>query len=77
MKRDAAEIAGLSRLIDAALELPVEQRAGWIEQLPPEHDNFKPALRKLLALPPAGNGTYTLSDVSSQVQAAMADAASL
>ena len=75
MKRDSAEIAELSRLIDAALELPPEQRPTWIEQLPSEHDTLKPALRKLLAMPPAGNNTYTLSDVSQQVQVAMQGAA--
>jgi serine/threonine-protein kinase len=71
LKRDAAEIAELSRLIDAALELPAEARATWIEQLPQTHDTLKPALRKLLAMPPAGNDTYTLSDVSRQVQSAL------
>ena len=75
VKRDAAEIAELSRLIDAALELPAEQRPTWIEQLPSEHDTLKPALRKLLAMPPAGNNTYTLSDVSQQVHVAMQGAA--
>jgi serine/threonine-protein kinase len=75
LKRDAAEIAELSRLIDAALELPPEQRSTWIEQLPSAHDTLKPALRKLLAMPPAGNNTYTLSDVSQQVHVAMQGAA--
>ena len=75
MKRNAAEIAELSRLLDAALELPPEQRDTWIEQLPATQDTLKPALRKLLAMPPAGNNTYTLSDVSQQVQAAMQGAA--
>jgi serine/threonine-protein kinase len=75
VKRDAAEIAELARLIDAALELPPEQRHTWIEQLPSAHDTLKPALRKLLAMPPAGNNTYTLSDVSQQVQVAMQGAA--
>jgi serine/threonine protein kinase len=74
LKRSVAEIAGLAKLLDAALELPPEQRSTWIEQLPSTEESFKPALRKLLALPPAGNDTYTLSDVSSQVQAAMAGA---
>jgi eukaryotic-like serine/threonine-protein kinase len=75
LKRGAAEIAELSRLIDAALELPPEQRPTWIEQLPAEHDTLKPALRKLLAMPAAGNSTYTLSDVSQQVHVAMQGAA--
>ena len=77
MKRDAAGIAELSRLIDAALELPQEARSAWIEQLPSAHDALKPALRKLLAPQAAGDGTYTLSDVSRQVQVAMSDAVSV
>jgi serine/threonine-protein kinase len=76
VKRGAAEIAELSRLIDVALELPPENRSTWIEQLAPAHDTLKPTLRKLLAVQPAGNNTYTLSDVSRQVHAAMQGAAS-
>lgn len=75
MKRGAAELAELSRLIDVALELPADQRSTWIEQLPADQDTLKPALRKLLAMPPAGNHTYTLSDVSHQVQVALQGAA--
>jgi serine/threonine-protein kinase len=71
VKRDSADIAALSRLIDVALDLPPEQRTTWIEQLPSDHDTFKPALRKLLATPPAGNDTFTLSEVSQQVQRAL------
>jgi serine/threonine-protein kinase len=76
VKRDAAEIAELSRLIDTALELPPEERPAWIEQLAPEHETLKPALRKLLEMQPAGNNTFTLSDISNQVHAAMQGAAS-
>ena len=76
MKRGTAELAELSRLIDSALELPPEARSTWIEQLAPEHDTLKPALRRLLAMAPAGNDTFTLSDVSRQVQVAMQRAAS-
>jgi serine/threonine protein kinase/tetratricopeptide (TPR) repeat protein len=76
VKRDAAEIAELSRLIDAALELPPEERSTWIEQLPASQDTLKPALRRLLAMQPAGNHSYTLSDVSAQVHAAMQGAVS-
>ncbi|MEJ0086389.1 MAG: serine/threonine-protein kinase [Pseudomonadota bacterium] len=76
MKRDAAEIAELSRLIDAALELPPEERATWIENLPAANDTLKPALRNLLTIPP-GNNSHTLSDVSRQVHAAIAGAVSV
>ena len=73
MKRSAAEIAALARLIDTALELPPGERDTWIDQLPSDHDTLKPALRKLLATPPAGNSTFTLADISEQVQAARLD----
>jgi tetratricopeptide (TPR) repeat protein len=75
VKRSVAEIAALARLIDTALELPPEQRDTWIEQLSSDHDTLKPTLRKLLAMPPAGNDTFTLADVSQQVQAALQGAA--
>ena len=65
----------MSRLLDAALELPLEERAAWIEQLAPEHESLKPTLRKLLETQPARNSTFTLSDISKQVHAAMQGAA--
>lgn len=76
MKRDAAEIAELARLLDAALELPPDDRPTWIDALPPSHDTLKPSLRKLLATKSA-NTQYTLGDLSRQVQAAVAGAAVL
>ncbi|MEO8019750.1 MAG: serine/threonine-protein kinase [Pseudomonadota bacterium] len=75
MKRSAAEIATLSGLIDAALDLPLEERSTWIEQLPSAHDTLKPALRRLLTVQPASDSDDTLGDVSRQVQAAIAGAA--
>jgi serine/threonine protein kinase len=75
VKRGAVELAELSRLLDAALELPLEERPAWIEQLAPEHESLKPALRKLLETQPARNNTFTLSDISKQVHAAMQGAA--
>jgi serine/threonine protein kinase len=71
LKRDAAEIAALSRLIDTALELPPEQRAAWIEQLPAANDTLKPALRKMLSPGPATADSHTLSDVSRRVRIAL------
>jgi len=70
VKRSARELAELSQLLDAALELPPEARSTWIEQLPTVHDTLKPALRRMLAQEPAGNSTITLGDVGRQVQAA-------
>ena len=37
-----------SRLLDEALELPAEQRLGWLEGLGAEHESLKPALRAVL-----------------------------
>jgi tetratricopeptide (TPR) repeat protein len=71
MQRDAAQIAALSSLIDTGLDLPPDQRATWIEQLPAEHDSLKPSLRKLLSMEKPEQDSYTLSDVSRQVHAAM------
>jgi serine/threonine-protein kinase len=76
MKRSARELAELSQLLDAALELPPDARSTWIEQLPAAHDALKPALRKMLAEQAASNSTYTLGDVGRQVQAAMQGAVS-
>ena len=45
----AVHAATLNRLLDAALQLPAERRAGWVEQLGPEFEPVKPRLRKLIA----------------------------
>ena len=39
----------LSPLLDQWLELPEELRAGWIENLGPEHAALLPMLRQLIA----------------------------
>jgi eukaryotic-like serine/threonine-protein kinase len=39
----------LSRLLDAALELPAAARAAWLDELGASHDELKPRLRALLA----------------------------
>ena len=44
-----ADLATLDRLLDSALDLPIEAREQWIESLPSEHDAIKPRLRALLA----------------------------
>ena len=41
--------AKLNELLDTALELPADQREGWLEALPDEHSSLKPRLRALLA----------------------------
>jgi len=39
----------LSQLLDTALELPADQRSGWVESLGAEFEGLKPRLRALLA----------------------------
>ena len=46
---DAATWAALNRLLDTALELPPNQRAGWVDRLGPEYDALKSRLRDLLS----------------------------
>ncbi len=41
--------AKLNKLLDTALELPADQREGWLEALPDEHSSLKARLRALLA----------------------------
>ena len=43
------EWAALSGLLDEALELPPDERAAWIDALPPEHDAVRPRLQRLLS----------------------------
>ena len=43
------EWAALSGLLDEALELPPDERAAWIDALPPEHDSIRPRLQRLLS----------------------------
>jgi serine/threonine protein kinase len=45
----APHAATLNSLLDAALQLPAEERAQWLEQLGPEFDPVKARLGKLLA----------------------------
>ncbi|MEO8016328.1 MAG: serine/threonine-protein kinase, partial [Pseudomonadota bacterium] len=76
MKRDPAELAVLSKLLDDALDLGPEERATWIEGLPENYQNLKPALRRMLL----GAGARETADVvriGRQVQAAVAGAATL
>lgn len=45
---DPATWSRLSPLLDAALALPPERRASWLEQLPPEHADLHDRLARLL-----------------------------
>jgi serine/threonine-protein kinase len=45
---DAADWPTVSALFDQALDLPRDEREGWLASLPPEYDRLKPALSQLL-----------------------------
>ena len=47
----------LSRLLDEALDLPVDARAGWVASLGPEYDALKPRLLALLGHAPSLEGS--------------------
>ncbi len=49
MKIDPDSWCELSRLLDQWLDLPEELRAGWMENLGPEHAGLLPVLRQLIA----------------------------
>ena len=46
---DAQTWSRVSPLLDQALDLPAQQRAAWLEELPPPEDELKATLRELLA----------------------------
>jgi serine/threonine-protein kinase len=48
MRRNAQELAKLSRLLDTALELPIQDRANWIDQLDAANEELKTTLRQML-----------------------------
>src|SRR5262245_47765501 len=49
LEMDAATLAQVSRLLDAALEQDPAARAGWVESLDAQFDALKPRLRDLLS----------------------------
>ncbi|HEV7391630.1 MAG TPA: serine/threonine-protein kinase, partial [Burkholderiales bacterium] len=49
MKRTAAEYARLLALLDEVLELPVESRGCWVDELPEADADLTPTLRRLVA----------------------------
>jgi tetratricopeptide (TPR) repeat protein len=62
---DAAVLAEwplISKLLDEAIELPVGERAAWLDRLPPEHIHLKPHLAKLLAAGASGDGDVDQND---------------
>jgi serine/threonine protein kinase len=49
MALNPADIAVVSRLLDQALALPIEERAAWLTELPFEHQRHRDTLRDMLA----------------------------
>ena len=45
----ASDIAGLSRLLDEAMDLPLAQREAWFNSLPETERRYEPMLRPMLA----------------------------
>jgi serine/threonine-protein kinase len=76
VKRDAAEMAVLSKLLDEVLELDVDERPNWIEGLSEAFETLKPTLRKLL-LAPASHETIDVVGFGRHIRAAVAGAATL
>jgi serine/threonine protein kinase len=51
-----AEWPLISKLLDEAIELPIAERAAWLDQLPTEHAHLKPHLAQLLAASARNDG---------------------
>jgi len=49
MKRTAGDYAVILALLDEALDMPAEVRAGWVDQLPEAHAALRPTLRRMLS----------------------------
>ena len=54
---DVSDWTRLSRLLDEALDLPVEARPGWVAALGPEYEPLKPRLLALLGHAPSLEGS--------------------
>jgi len=50
VKRDAAQYAALSQLLDEVLDLDAAARARWLAALPPACESQRPALHRMLTL---------------------------
>ena len=58
---DVSAWTRLSRLLDEALDLPVEARASWVAALGPEYEPLKPRLLALLGHAPSLEGSDFLT----------------
>ena len=63
MPLSSAQIAALSQLLDAALELPPDRQEAWLTGLPAEQQGLVPTLRQMLALASLTSGGLLLSSL--------------
>ena len=68
--RSGGEYAVLLQLLDEALDLPVEARGGWVEQLSGSHAELRPTLRRML-LATSAPETGEVVDFKSHIAAAV------
>src|SRR3982074_1612400 len=73
--RSGGEYAVLLQLLDEALDLPVEARSGWVEQLSGSHAELRPTLRRML-LATSAPETGEVIDLKSHIAAVVRNAAS-
>jgi tetratricopeptide (TPR) repeat protein len=73
MRRAAADLAALSRLLDVVLELPPQERAAWIDRLDAANETFKSTLRQML-FDSADLAVESLTSVGRGVDAAVLSA---
>ena len=74
MRRSAAELATLSNLLDAALDLPPHERSAWVDRLDAANESLKPSLRKML-FDALGSSEGLMTGMGSRVKAAVMSAA--
>lgn len=61
---DKARWQQLSGLLDEALALPPEERAAWLAQLPPQHAELIPSLKRMLAKESQGDNEFLARPVT-------------
>ena len=72
--RSGAEYAVLLQLLDEVLDLPVEARDGWVEQLSGSHAELRPTLRRML-LATSAPETGEVIDLKSRIADVVRNAA--
>jgi serine/threonine-protein kinase len=65
VKVNAEAWTTLARLLDAALDMPPDERVRWLDDIPTEHDSLKPRLRQLLRHALTLEGSHFLEGIPS------------